>query len=86
MSLNFAVYYASITTSIPFTVNSDILGTAWGCAGSAIGFSQCLVPLLIIYVINSHTDLGVAYRNLNFMGILLSIIPVLFSMWINYKQ
>lgn len=86
MSFNFAVYYASITTSVPFLINSSVLGTAWGCAGSAIGFSQCLIPLVFISVINSHTNLAEAYRNLNFLGIILSIIPVLFALWINFKH
>lgn len=55
MAFNFAVYYASITTSISFLVDSSILGTAWGVAGSMIGFSQCLVPLLFITIIGGQT-------------------------------
>lgn len=51
MAFAFAVYYASISTSISFLVDSSVLGTAWGVAGSAIGISQCLVPLIFIAII-----------------------------------
>lgn len=84
MAFNFAVYYASITTSISFLVDSSILGTAWGVAGSMIGFSQCLVPLLFITIIGGQTQLSEAYKNLSGMGVILAIIPLLFAMWVNY--
>lgn len=51
MSFSFAVYYSALTASISFLVNPSVLGTAWGCAGSAIGISQCFIPLLFTAII-----------------------------------
>lgn len=84
MSFNFAVYYVSITPSISFFTPNGSLGAAWGVAGSAIGFSQCLVPILIGAILSQTQNLSQSYRNLSALGVLLSIIPVLFAMWINY--
>ena len=47
------VYYASLTTSVPYLVKSSILGTAWGFAGCAVGFSQCIIPGLYIFVMGN---------------------------------
>ena len=47
------VYYASLTTSVPYLVKESILGTAWGFAGCAVGFSQCIIPGLYIVVMGS---------------------------------
>lgn len=84
MSFNFAMYYASLSTSISFVVEANLLGTAWGTVGSSIGLSQCLIPLIFIPIINSDPDISISYQNLNKFGILLAAIPVGFSIWINY--
>lgn len=84
MSFNFAVYYSSISPSISFLVDEGVLGTAWGVAGSAIGFSQCLVPLLFILIIGDRGDLGVAYKDLSGVGIMLATVSLGFAMWVNY--
>jgi hypothetical protein len=55
MSLNLAIYFAAITTSIPFMVHENVLGTAWGVAGSVVGLSQCFIPLLFGYIIGPES-------------------------------
>lgn len=84
MAFQFAIYYASISPSIAFLADPSALGTAWGVAGSAIGFSQCLVPLLFMAVIGGRVDLAGAYRDLSGVGVILAIIPLGFAIWINY--
>lgn len=84
MAFNFSIYYTCITPCIPFLVSSDVLGTAWGIAGSAIGLSQCLIPILFIAVIGSRSNLSSAYSDLCGVGVILAIIPLGFAMWINY--
>lgn len=84
MSFNFAVYYGALTTSVPFLVSQSVLGTAWGCAGTAIGISQCVIPILYSAIISSNDDLSIGYRNLSFGGIVFGMIPVGFALWIYY--
>lgn len=84
MAFQFAVYYASISPSIAFLADPSALGTAWGVAGSAIGFSQCLVPLLFMAVIGGRVDLAGAYKDLSGVGVVLATIPLGFAIWINY--
>jgi len=61
MAFNFSIYYTSITPSISFLVTSNVMGTAWAVAGSAVGFSQCLVPLLFILIVGGENNLSKAY-------------------------
>lgn len=60
------------------------MGTAWAVAGSAVGFSQCLVPLIFILILGDEKDLSKAYSNLSGLGAILAMIPLGFAMWVNY--
>lgn len=51
------VYYSALTPAITFLVEDSVLGTAWGITGSSIGFVQCIVPLLYIWVMNGGRNL-----------------------------
>lgn len=84
MAFTFSIYYVSITPAVSFFIPEDVVGTAWGVAGSAVGFSQCLIPLLVMAVLGSSTDLPRMYSHLSALGFGLSIIPLGFAMWINY--
>lgn len=80
------MYYSCLTTAVSYVVHPSVIGTAWGAVGSSIGLCQCLAPLAFIPIINSDINLSVSYQRLNFFGISLAVIPVLFALWINYKN
>ena len=47
------VYLSFLTTSIPFYVSPSVLGTAWGLAGSSVGFAQCIIPGIYIWIMGN---------------------------------
>lgn len=67
-------------------VEEKVLGTAWGIAGSVVGFSQCIVPLIFIKIIDSDPNLSISYRSLSLFSCSLAIIPVLFALWIYFRD
>lgn len=86
LSVNFTIYYVSLTAAISFLVEEEVLGTAWGIAASMVGFSQCLVPLAFIKIIDSNSDLAISYKSLSLFTTSLAVIPFLFALWIYFRD
>lgn len=51
-----------------------------------VGFSQCLVPLAFIGIIDSNSDLAVSYKSLSLFTTSLAVIPFLFALWIFFRD
>ena len=86
LSVNFSIYYVSLTAAVTYMIEEKVLGPAWGIAGSVVGFSQCIVPLIFIEIIDSNPDLSISYRSLSLFCCSLSVIPVLFGLWIYFRD
>lgn len=82
MAFTFSVYFTCLTSSIPYLVHEDSLGTAWGVCGSVGAFAQSIIPLINTLILKSSPFLEISYERLTFIGTLICLAPVLFSLYI----
>ena len=86
MSFAFAIYYTCLTSSIPYLVNKDCLGTAWGICGSAGAIAQSVVPLINSGIMDSNSFIDQSYTRLTYFTMLASLIPVVLSIYIKFSS
>ena len=86
MSFSFTIYYTCLTSSIPYLVNKDNLGTAWGICGSAGAIAQSVVPLINTFIMDSNSFIDQSYTKLTYFTMLASIVPLVFSAYIKLSS
>lgn len=84
MSFGFAIYYSAILAAVPYVVDKNSVGTAFGVLGSIVGLSQISTPFMNIAIIDSDDDLSVSYKRLNFVYIFLALTALVTAIYINW--
>ena len=84
MSFGLAIYYSAILAAVPYVVEKNTVGTAFGVIGSVIGLSQIITPFVNIVIIDSDEDLAVSYKRLNFAYIFIALSALISAIYINW--
>lgn len=71
-----AVNYIGLTTATVYLVSENTQGAAWGVCSCVISLSQCLLPLIIIWIVGDNPKLDEAYKELTGVNFILTGIPL----------
>lgn len=85
MSLLIAITWTVIYPSVIYFLNKKYLGTAYGVIGASIGLAQCVGPLINAVWIDSTNILSESYKNLYLYYVVISMAPILLSVWIFFR-
>jgi hypothetical protein len=79
------ILWAFIYTSVIYFVDEKHLGTAYGILLTAMGFGECIGPIINALILNTNSDLSVSYKNFFLYYTCISMIPILIAVWIKFR-
>jgi len=82
MSFGFSIFFSGIVAAVPYVVQKQSVGTAFGVIGSMVGLSQISTPFMNIAIINSDDDLAISYKRLTFVYIFIALIAYISAIYI----